>query len=195
MKYYFIYKCICEILRCQRISSIHGSQIAADGSCNEYVPYVIQGEAMHERTQFFEDYKEGAKRTTFGRTITEADIVTHAGQSGDFFPHHVDEQWCRDNGLGQRIAHGTLIFAVGVGLTAEEINPAAMSYGYDRLRFVRPVYIGDTIRTAVTITSCKEHKRPGYGIVTEALEITNQRGEVVMVCDHLLLVEKKTEAS
>ena len=83
------------------------------------------------------------------------------------------------------------LFAVGVGLTAEEINPVAMSYGYDRLRFIRPVHIGDTIRTAVTITSLKEHKRPGYGIVTESLEITNQRGEVVMVCDHLLLVEKR----
>ena len=55
--------------------------------------------------------------------------------------------------FGQRIAHGTMIFSIGVGLTASLINPVAFSYGYDRLRFVRPVFIGDTIRTRVTISA------------------------------------------
>ena len=48
--------------------------------------------------------------------------------------------------FGQRIAHGTMVFAIGVGLTATLINPVAFSYGYDRLRFIRPVFIGDTIQ-------------------------------------------------
>src|SRR5829696_3703646 len=104
---------------------------------------------FHE--QFFEDYTVGFIRQTLGRTITETDIVLHAGQTGDFFPHHMDAEWCKTQDFKQRIAHGTLIFSVAVGMTANEINPVAFSYGYDRLRFIEPVFIGDTIRVTVTI--------------------------------------------
>ena len=128
--------------------------------------------------QFFDDYELGATRTTTGRTITEADIVMHAGQTGDFFPHHMDAAWCATQDFGQRIAHGTLVFSVGIGLTATVINPRAMSYGYDRLRFVKPVFIGDTIYSKVEITDQRDHpKRPGHGIVVETVTVTNQRGK------------------
>ena len=140
---------------------------------------------------YFEDYILGATRETLGRTITEADIVLHAGQTGDFFPHHMDAEWCKTQDFKQRIAHGTLIFSVAVGMTANEINPVAFSYGYDRLRFIKPVFIGDTIRVKVTIKDKREHKKPDMGVVSEALEVTNQRQEVVLACEHLLLVQKK----
>jgi acyl dehydratase len=139
----------------------------------------------------FEEYVLGAIRETFGRTITEADIVLHAGQTGDFFPHHMDAEWCRTQEFKQRIAHGTLVFSVAVGMTAQEINSLAFSYGYDRLRFVKPVFIGDTIRSKITIKDKREHKRPGYGIVSEQLEVFNQHDETVLVCEHLLLVKMK----
>ncbi|MCH5687176.1 MaoC family dehydratase [Niabella sp. W65] len=84
-----------------------------------------------------------------------------------------------------------MIFSVGVGLSAGLINEVAMTYGYEKLRFIRPVYINDTIKAKVTIKDKKDHKKPGYGIVFEALEVFNQNGELVMVCEHLLLVEKK----
>lgn len=143
------------------------------------------------QTIYFEDYEIGFSRTTHGRTITEADIVLHAGQTGDFYPHHMDAEWCKTQDFKQRIAHGTLIFSVAIGMTAGEINPVAMSYGYDRLRFIKPVFIGDTITCKVTITEKREHKRPGYGIVVEKVEATNQRGETVLACEHLLLVQKR----
>jgi acyl dehydratase len=148
---------------------------------------------MSERC--FEDYRVGATRSTFGRTITEADIVLHAGQTGDFYPHHMDAEWCRGQPFGERIAHGTLVFAVAVGLAAGEINPLAMTYGYDGLRFVKPVRIGDTIRSTVTIAAVRDHRRPSHGIVVERLEARNQRDEVVLACDHLLLVQRRTEAA
>jgi acyl dehydratase len=67
-----------------------------------------------------------------------------------------------------------------------------MSYGYDRLRFVRPVFLNDTIRARVTIKEMREDaKRPAHGIVVEALEVVNQRGETVLVAEHLLLVERR----
>lgn len=145
--------------------------------------------------RYFEDYAIGEERRTFGRTITEADIVLHAGQTGDFYPHHMDAEWCKTQPFGQRIAHGTLIFSVAVGMTAGAINPLAFSYGYDRLRFVRPVFIGDTIGVRVTIAEKRDHKRPEHGVVVERLEVTNQRGETVLACDHLLLAQRRELAA
>ncbi len=141
--------------------------------------------------QYFEDYQTGETRTSTGRTITEADIVLHAGQTGDFYPHHLDAAWCATQPFEKRIAHGTLIFSVAVGMTAAQINPRAMSYGYDRLRFIKPVFIGDTITSRIEITEKKEHKRPTHGIVTERLTATNQHGDTVLVCEHLLLVQRR----
>jgi acyl dehydratase len=142
------------------------------------------------QAMYFEEYETGAERTTLGRTITETDIVIHAGQTGDFYPHHMDAEWCKTQEFGQRVAHGTLIFSIAVGMTAGAANPVAFSYGYDKLRFIKPVFIGDTITCTVTISEKREHKRPGFGIVVEHLEVTNQRGEAVLVADHLLLVQR-----
>ena len=84
-----------------------------------------------------------------------------------------------------------LIFSVAVGLTAGEINPLAFSYGYDRLRFIKPVFIGDTIRGRVTVKEKRDHKKPDHGVVVEALEVFNQRNETVLACEHLLLVQRR----
>jgi len=140
---------------------------------------------------YFEDYVLDTTRETLGRTITEADIVLHAGQTGDFFPHHMDAEWCKTQDFKLRIAHGTLTFSVAVGATATLVNPCAVSYGYDRLRFLKPVFIGDTIRVKVTITEKRDHKLPGQGLVCEQLDVFNQRQETVLVCTHLLLVKKR----
>ena len=142
--------------------------------------------------QFFEDYEIGCTRRSFGRTITEADIVLHAGQTGDFFPHHMDAEWCATQDFKQRVAHGTLILSVGIGMTATSINPRSMSYGYDRVRFIRPVFIADTITVTAKITDKRDHpKRKTHGIVVEAVEIANQRGETVLACEHLYLVQRR----
>ena len=94
--------------------------------------------------------------------------------------------------FGQRIAHGTMTFAIGIGLTASQINPVAFTYGYDKLRFPKPVFIGDTLRTRVTVKEKQEDpKRKGLGRVVEACEVLNQRDEVVLYCEHILLAEKR----
>ncbi len=146
--------------------------------------------------QYFEDYEAGTRRETSGRTITETDIVIHAGQTGDFYPHHMDAEWCKSQPSGQRIAHGTLIFSVAIGMTAGAINPHAMSYGYDRLRFIRPVFIGDTIHTVISVKEKRnDAKRPTQGIVVEMCEVFNQHGEIVLACEHLLLVERRQKVT
>ena len=93
-----------------------------------------------EQVRYFEDYAIGDGRKTMGRTITETDFVVHAGHTGDFFPHHMDAEFMKTQPFGQRIAHGTMVFSIGVGLTASIINPVAFSYGYDRMRFIKPVF-------------------------------------------------------
>lgn len=142
--------------------------------------------------QFFEDYSLDAVRETLGRTITEADIVLHAGQTGDFYPHHMDAEWCKTQEFGRRTAHGTLIFSVAMGMTAGIVNPLAFSYGYDRLRFIRPVFIGDTIQVKVRIKEKREYpKRPTYGVLVELCEVFNQNQQTVLACEHLLMVQRR----
>ncbi len=144
--------------------------------------------------EFYEDYEVGASRETTGRTMTEADIVLHAGQTGDFFPHHMDAEWCATQPFERRVAHGTLVMSMAVGMTAGDINPRAMSYGYDRVRFVRPVFIGDTLGVRAEITSKYDHKkRPAeLGMVEETVTVTNQADEVVLALVHLYVVEKRS---
>ncbi len=142
-------------------------------------------------TRYFEDYVIGTARSSTGRTITEADIVLHAGQTGDFYPHHMDAEWCKTQDFKQRIAHGTLVFSIAVGQTADEINPAAFSYGYDRLRFIKPVFIGDTLTARCTVKEKRDHpKRSDHGTVVELVESINQHGETVLAAEHLLLVRR-----
>lgn len=141
---------------------------------------------------WFEDYLVGQTRETLGRTITEADIVIHAGHTGDFYPHHMDAEHMKGTTFGQRIAHGTMTFAIGIGLTASIANPRAFTYGYDRLRFPKPVFIGDTIRTQIEVVLVEpDDRRPTHGRVVEACSVTNQRGETVLFCHHIILVERR----
>lgn len=151
---------------------------------------------MQTVPRHFEDYVVGEERRTTGRTITEADIVLHAGQTGDWFPHHVDAEWCTTQDFQQRIAHGTLILSVAVGMTAGDINPLAFSYGYDRIRFVRPVFIGDTIVVTAAIADRRDHpRRAAQGYVDEQVTVTNQRGETVLSLVHVYLVERRSPAA
>jgi len=148
---------------------------------------------MRVADRYWEDFEVGESRRSGGRTITEADVVLHAGQTGDFYPHHMDAAWCATQPFGQRIAHGTLILAVAVGLLADEINPVAMSYGYDRIRFVKPVFIGDTITIEATIELRRDHpRRSTEGFVDERCAVTNQHGELVLTMTHIYLVQRAT---
>ena len=142
---------------------------------------------------FWEGYEIGSQRMSGGRTITETDIVLHAGQTGDFYPHHMDAEWCKTQVFGQRVAHGTLILSVAVGSLAGEINEAAFSYGYDKVRFIAPIFIGDTITSTAEIVAKREHARKPteFGIVDEQVSVVNQRGETVLAFVHVYMVEKE----
>lgn len=142
--------------------------------------------------RYFEDYVIGETSMTTGRTITETDIIIiiiHAGQTGDFFPHHMDAAWCAIQPFKQRIAHGTLVFSVG--MAASVINPHSMSYGYDRLRFVQSTFIGDTTRVRSTIVEKRDHKKPERGLVFEQVEVLKQDDTLALICSHIHIVTRR----
>lgn len=140
--------------------------------------------------KYWEAYAIGEFRQTGHRTLGEAEINWHAEESGDFFPHHMDAEWCATQPFKKRMAHGTLVLTIAIGLTADLINEASMSYGYDRVRFIKPVYINDSIRVVATIKEKKDHKKPGFGLLVELVEVFNQLEELVMVAEHIYLVKK-----
>lgn len=141
--------------------------------------------------KYFDDFEIGEGRQTGTRTIGAEDIDLHAKESGDFFPHHMDAEWCSKQPFKKRMAHGTLVLTIAVGLTADVINEVSMTYGYDRIRFIKPVFIDDVIYVKTSIRDKKEHKKPGFGLVTELVEVYNQQHELVMVCEHIYIAEKR----
>jgi acyl dehydratase len=143
--------------------------------------------------KFFEQFELNEGRITGKRMITGAEIDLHAAESGDYFPHHMDAEWCKTQPFKKRMAHGTLVLTIAIGLTADVINEVSMTYGFDRIRFVKPVFIDDTIYVVTKIKEKKDHKRPGFGLITEQVETFNQNNELVMACEHIYLAEKRTK--
>ncbi len=145
---------------------------------------------------YFEDFAQHAVFETRGRTITEADIVAFAGLTGDYVELHVNEEYARKSPYGRRIAHGCLIFSVSSGLWTQMnlINETVLAfYGLDRLRFTRPVFIGDTIRVHKKVTETRE-KSVNRGVVTFETTVLNQNSEAVIIYTDKLLVKRRVNS-
>ncbi len=137
----------------------------------------------------FGQYEVGEIWTSFGRTITESDVVSFAGLSGDFFPLHVDEEYARTTQFGRRIAHGMLVLSISTGLLHFEPGIIAAFYGIDHLRFIAPTFIGDTIHLNTTITELQDRKE-SQGLVTIKQDILKQTGETVITGNLKLLLNR-----
>ena len=127
------------------------------------------------------------RRVTVSKTVGESDIYLFAGVSGDFHPNHVNEDYMRRTKYGRRIAHGALMIAFMSAASTKmvlELPGTIVSYGYDRVRFPRPVFIGDTITVTYEITERDPAARKAFSRVT----CTNQRDEVVAAATHILKV-------
>jgi acyl dehydratase len=132
-------------------------------------------------TRFYEDFEVGDEFTTAGRTITESDVVTFAGLSGDFSPIHMDAEFSKGTVHGQRIVHGPLGFSVFMGLMAQlrltEGTGIAL-LGVTDWRFVAPIFLGDTVHGVMTIESKRETSHPGRGIINRRCKLVNQHDVV-----------------
>jgi acyl dehydratase len=142
--------------------------------------------------KYFEEHAVGDTWRSHGRTITEADIVNFAGVSGDFHPSSMDERFAVASRFGRRIAHGALTFSATLGLAWQtKMNTKNFTYGIDRLRFIRPVFAGDSIYVVGTVTEVGDYeKRPDVGFVVMRYDTYNQDDELVFTCIHRMLVAR-----
>ncbi|MGH2405968.1 MAG: MaoC/PaaZ C-terminal domain-containing protein [bacterium] len=138
----------------------------------------------------FDQLQTGARWISRGRTITEADIVRFAGVSGDWFPLHTDQAYAARTAYGARIAHGMLVLSVATGLIPLPPETIIAFYGIDRVRFTRPVFIGDTVHIEMEIAR-KEAKSADRGLVTFLLGVKNQRDETVAILSPKVLVRRQ----
>jgi 3-hydroxybutyryl-CoA dehydratase len=124
-------------------------------------------------------------RTRLTKTVSESDVYLFAGITGDLDPNHVDEEYCRKTSLGHRVAHGALL----VGYTSaastrilQDFERPMVSAGYDRIRFLKPVYFGDTLTIDYEITGIERERER----TVAKIEVKNQHDQLVMVATHIM---------
>ena len=145
------------------------------------------------RGLYYEDMEVGLKVVTAGRTISEADIMTFAGISGDWNAIHVDAEYAKGGMFGERIAHGLLGLSIASGLAVrmgfmEETVIAFMGLDW---KFRGAIKIGDTIHVQAQVAEKKPMPRLGGGLVTFNVEVINQRGETCQKGTWTMLVKVK----
>ena len=143
----------------------------------------------NQENKFYEDYEVGELHRSIRRTISEGEVMQFNGMVMDFHPYVADEIFAREEGLfNRRIVPGAMVFSYGLGLMAHN-NTNTFSYGYDRLRFIKPVFIGDTIYVMRTLLE----KRPKYeemGLFKVSYEVFRADDEeLVLYCEHLQTVK------
>ena len=124
-------------------------------------------------------------RTTFSKTVSESDVYLYAGITGDLDPNHVDEEYSSKTSLGHRVAHGTLILGYTSAASTQilkDFERPMVSVGYDRVRFLKPVYFGDTITVDYEIESVERERERTIA----KIEVKNQKGELVAVATHIM---------
>ncbi len=128
---------------------------------------------------YLEDLAIGASWTSPSRTITETDIVSFAGMTGDFDPLHVDHEFARQTPYGKPIAHGLLGLSLMAGLSSScpRVRTLALVKVAD-WQFQRPVFVGDTVHAVTQVESITPRGRRS-GEVVWFRKLVNQRGECV----------------
>jgi 3-hydroxybutyryl-CoA dehydratase len=135
------------------------------------------------RGLYFEEFESGQIITSVGRTVTESDIVTFAGLSGDFNQIHTDAAFSKETPFGQRVAHGLLVLSIASGLAMRTgvLEGTVLAFReINDWKFVKPVYIGDTVFVELEIVEKKPLPRIGGGAIKIDLDVKNQSGSTVM---------------
>ena len=138
----------------------------------------------------FEDFQVGDKIVTRGRTVTEADVVMFSALTGDWHPLHTDVEYAKQGPFKERIAHGFLVLSIASGLLPLSEIAIIAFYGIDKLRFVAPVKLLDTIHVEMETVE-KQDKDERGGVITFRQTIRNQREEEVAVGTMRSLIAKR----
>lgn len=139
--------------------------------------------ASRGRGLYFEEFEVGKQILSSGRTVTETDIVAFAGLSGDYNQIHTDEQYSSRTPYGKRIAHGLLGLSIASGLAVQTgfLEGTVLFFReIDEWKFVKPLFIGDTIHVEMEVLETKAMARMGGGLVVVGMDIKNQDDETTM---------------
>lgn len=134
-------------------------------------------------SELYDDYQIGDKIRSIRRTISEGEAMQFNALVLDMHPYVADEEFAREGVFNRRLVAGAMTFSVGLGLVATN-NVNMFSYGYDKLRFIKPVFIGDTIYTIRTVVA-KEPKYEKMGLIKFSYEVFKGRDDLVLYCEHL----------
>jgi 3-hydroxybutyryl-CoA dehydratase len=134
------------------------------------------------------DYFEG-QTATLSRTVTEADVEAFAWVTGDANPVHLDEELAARTRFGRRIAHGMLVGSYISALFGSEFPGPGTIYMSQSMKFLRPVYLGDTVRVVATVTAYRADRQ----ILTLLTECFNQADEKVLTGEAVCLVSDVME--
>jgi len=146
------------------------------------------------RGMYFEEFEVGQKMVSPGRTITESDVVGFAGLSGDFNQIHTDAEYSKQTPFGARVAHGLLGLSIASGLALRTGVLEGTVIAFREIndwKFVKPVFLGDTIHVEMEITATKALRRVGGGSVVIVMNVKNQNDETVMKGTWTTLVMSK----
>jgi len=149
-----------------------------------------------QRGMWYEEFEVGQRIITPGRTITESDIVSFAGLSGDYNQIHTDAEFSSKAPFGKRVAHGLLILSIASGLAMRTgvLEGTVIAFReINNWKFSLPVYIGDTIHAELTIIETKPVRRLGGGSLQIEIAVKNQRNDVTMKGTWTALVASKPE--
>lgn len=132
------------------------------------------------------DTIEIGESASFSKTVTEADITLYAGISGDFNEAHMNAEAASKGMFGQRIAHGMLSAGFISNVLGNYLPGPGTIYMGQTLKFVKPVYIGDTVTATATV---KEKIEAKNRLILDTV-VTNQRGEKVIVGEATVMPPK-----
>jgi acyl dehydratase len=139
----------------------------------------------------YEDIEPGAEFESAEHTVTAADIKGFADLTRDHHPLHLDAAYAKSRGFPAVIAHGLFGLSLMEGLKSElklYEETSVASLGWDEVRFKAPIVAGDRLRVRFRFREKRPTRDAGRGIVIEALELINQRGEVVTQARHTSLI-------
>ncbi|MBF9035695.1 phenylacetic acid degradation bifunctional protein PaaZ [Rhodobacterales bacterium HKCCE2091] len=150
-------------------------------------------QVTHPFRKSLAELKIGDQVVTDAREVTEADVEHFAEFTGDTFYAHMDSDAAKANPFfDDRVAHGYLIASFAAGLFVEpNPGPVLANYGVDNLRFLTPVYFGDSLRVQLTCKQINPREGTVYGEVRWDCRVTNQKDEAVALYDVLTMVAKE----
>jgi len=144
------------------------------------------------QSRYFEDLTLGERFYVPSRTMTEPHFSAFQALSADNHPIHYDVEYCRERGHKGPLAHGFQILsftAAGASAFAHQISETLIAFVEQSSKFLKPVYAGDTLYPVLEIAVLKPQR--STGVVTLAVAVHNQKGELVMTGEQKILLRRR----